>query len=401
MSNKLRICAISKPKGFCHYYRIKWPLEELEKKGLIEAVVLDPTHPEFIKNPGKPLGDIINWANVFIFQFANPANILTKYNDLSIINKVPKLFISEFDDDITSTNPTNSHYRYVGMEEYKVKDTWMWKDNELCDHLGEYKDKTDEEKELLKFNLDRNKGRIAKIYKAVMYSDLVTVTTPELASVFEGWNLNVNVLPNYINPNYMPQGKKKPRDHVVIGWQGGSSHFNDLKMIMPALKRIKKKYKEKVKFKFMGAGFLGMYKELDADFVEWIDSEKFYDVFSEDIFDIGLIPLIDPKIDKFNNSKSNIKWLEYSYYGIPSVVSEYKPYVQHITNNNTGLLCYNQNDWYENICKLVDDPFLRMNIGKNAKNEVNLKWTIEKHAYKWYDSYINAFKNKIEHISSI
>ena len=395
---KLRICVISKQNGFCYFYRLKWPLQELEERGLIETIGIDWSSESFMKDPGKALSQVIGWADVFIFQYSNPSDILTRYNDLAVLQKLPKLFVSEFDDDYTMVHPSNSYYRYAGTEEVKVGDKWMWKDKSLCDHTGEHKDKTDEEKSVLIFDTFRNKARMAKIFRAVMYSDVITTTTPELGKTFSLWNDNVAVLPNYINPKVMPPGKKKKRDHVLIAWQGGDSHHHDLRMIMPALKRVKERYKDKVKFRFMGAAFLRMYKEIDAEHVEWVDPYDFYAKFAEDVPDIGLVPLLDPEINKFNESKSNIKWLENAHYGVASVVSGFKPYVQHIEDGKTAMICYTEDQWYEAICKLVDDPFYRMKMGADAKKEVDLKFTVQTHAYKWYDLYMAAMKSKVEYL---
>jgi len=400
---KLRVCIISKNKGFCYYYRLKWPLAELEKRGLVETRGLDWSNPEFKRNIGKYMSDAVEWADVIIFHYTNPSDILVRFNDFAIQNKLPKLFVSEFDDDFTCVHPSNSYYRYAGIKNIQLSDgNYAWKDGELCDPLGEYNDASDSEKDAFRFNILRNKARMAKMFRALIYSDVITCTTPDLGLTFNKWNENVSILPNFINPDEMNYpGKKKRRDHVLIGWQGGDSHHHDLKMIMPALKMIKEKYKDNVKFRFYGAAFVNMYKEINGEHIEWIDPEKFNKVFSEDLIDIGIVPLIDPEINRFNNSKSNIKWLEYSHYAIPSVVSGCKPYVQHIEDGKTGLLAYSVNDWFNHICKLIDDPIYRFKLGSDAKKHVDLNFSIQNHAYKWYDLYMNALNAKVKHLSTI
>ena len=400
---KLRVCVISKSTGFCYYYRLKWPLAELQRRGLVEVVGIDWSHDNFRADPAAAFGPMIEWADVFVFQYSNPSDILTRYNDYSIKEKVPKLFVSEFDDDFTRVHPSNSYYRYVGVKEVQLSDgRWAWKDRDLCDHLNEYKDKTEEEKEIFRFDIDRSKARLSKMFRAIMYSDLITCTTPELASTFTSWNENVAVLPNYIDPKEMCYpGKKKKRDHVLIGWQGGDSHHHDLRLVMPALKEIKRKYKDKVHFRFYGAAFIDMYKEIGGEHVQWTDPEKFNEKFAEDLIDIGIVPLIDPSINKFNNAKSNIKWLEYSHYGIPSVVSAHKPYIQHIEDGKTALLCRDNNDWVKALSKLIDDPLYRIKLGADAKKDVDLRFSIENHAHKWYDLYMMALERKVKHLSTL
>jgi len=398
---KLKIVVISKNTGFCYFYRILWPLQQLIERGLVEVIGVDWANDKFQDDPSEVFDKLIGWGDVFIFQYSNPSDILIRFNDLAIDQRIPKLFISEFDDDFTCVHPSNSYYRYAGIDEVKVGNKYAWKDMDICDHLKEYKGKTEKERRFVTFNIARNKARMAKMFRAIMYSDLVTTTTPELGDTFKKWNQNVVVLPNYINPDVMPEGKKVKRDYVLIGWQGGDSHHHDIRMIMPALKRVKKKYGDKVHFRFMGAAFVNMYKEIKGEYKKWVDPYKFYEAFAEDVFDIGIIPLVDPEINEFNKAKSNIKWLEYSYYGIPSVVSGYKPYVQHINDGETGLIAYTEDEWFYSLCKLIDDPMYRFKIGANAKKEVSLKFSIKTHAKKWYDLYMSALKEKVEHLNSL
>lgn len=397
---KLNICVVTRSTGFCHYYRVRFPLEDLERRGLVNVVCIDTGHKKYMENPGKTISELIPWADVFIFQYSAPQDILVRFNDYCIQEKIPKLFVSDFDDDLTCLDPSNASYRFTGIEEVKINGKYMWKDNSLCDFLNDYKDKSEEEKEEFKFNIFKNKVKMLKMFRAMMYSDIITVTTPDLAATMHGWNNDVCILPNYINPNVMPEGKKEPRDYILIGWQGGDSHYHDLKMIMPALKQIKKKYKNKVKFRFMGAAFVEMYKEVEGEFIGWVDPKNFYNEFSKDLFDIGLIPLINPDINKFNRSKSNIKWLEYSYYGIPSVVSSFTPYKEHIVNHKTGILCETLDTWVEGLSKLIDDSLYRIKLGANAKEEVNNKFRIQTHSHKWYDLYMEALEQKVKFLSN-
>lgn len=397
---KLKICTVSKNTGFCFFYRIQWPLQELIKQELVEVVGINSQNDLFLKNPSKYILEAIEWADVIVFQYGNPTSILTKFNDLAIQENLPKLFVSEYDDDICNVHPSNPYYRYSGVEEHKLSDgTFLWKDKDLCDHRNEMENLSSLEKEVNTFDITRNKIRMLKMLRSQIYSDVITTTTEELASKFYGFNQNVAILPNYINPEVMPDGKKAKRDYVLVGWQGGDSHHHDLRMIMPALKRIKNKYGNKVHFRFMGAPHISMYKEIGGEFLPWVDAEKFYKKFSEDLFDIGMVPLLDPNKNTFNLSKSNIKWLEYSYYGIPSVVSGYRPYVQHIEHGKTGILAYNEDDWVNGLSQLIDDSLFRVKMGSEAKKVVEEKFTIQRHARKWYDLYMDALEAKVKFLA--
>ena len=392
---KLKICVIGSNHDFCFFYRILWVMQELNDRGLAECIHINVSHKEYKENIEELIDGLFDWGvDVFIFQNHARSELLVEFSCLSEQLKIPKVFISEFDDDFLNVHPSNRGYFYTGLSNIKAKGKWIWKDGSIADFVEDYKEKG------LKFDITRNKQNITKMLRGFIYSDALTCTTKELGEYFTGWNENVAVMPNYINPKVMPEGKKNKRDHIVIGWQGGDSHHHDLKMILPALRRIKDIYKGKVRFRFIGALFEQIYKELEAEYTEWVDPYKFYDVFADNLFDIGLIPLVDPSINKFNNGKSNIKWLEYSYYGIPSVVSGCTPYRQHIDHSVNGFLAMDEDDWVKYLRRLIDDPLFRIKMGANAKREVLAKYTIQANCYKWYDLYIKLIDKKKELYSS-
>jgi hypothetical protein len=66
----------------------------------------------------------------------------------------------------------------------------------------------------------------------LVVADLITTTTKFLAEKISKYNKNVAVLPNAINPKekqFKPNPTKSER--VRIGWAGGSSHLEDLKLL--------------------------------------------------------------------------------------------------------------------------------------------------------------------------
>jgi glycosyltransferase involved in cell wall biosynthesis len=84
-------------------------------------------------------------------------------------------------------------------------------------------------------------------------------------------------------------------------------------------------------------------------------------------FDIGIAPVTD---SHFNQSKSNIKWLEYSALGVPSVCSKVYPYATSIEHGVTGFLASNDDEWYRALKSLVESAELRQQIGRAAFDHV-------------------------------
>lgn len=87
--------------------------------------------------------------------------------------------------------------------------------------------------------------------------------------------------------------------------------------------------------------------------------------------DISIAPL-EPGV--FNDAKSNIKFLEASVLGIPSVCSPAAEFARVIRDGENGFLASTAEDWYEKLSRLVSDADLRERIGKRAKTDVLRKF---------------------------
>jgi glycosyltransferase involved in cell wall biosynthesis len=83
--------------------------------------------------------------------------------------------------------------------------------------------------------------------------------------------------------------------------------------------------------------------------------------------DISLAPL-EPGL--FNEAKSNIKFLEASVLGLPSVCSPAAEFVSVIRDGENGFLAKTPAEWHEKLSLLVADCALRRRVGKTAKADV-------------------------------
>lgn len=180
-------------------------------------------------------------------------------------------------------------------------------------------------------------------------------------------NIKCSVLPNLNDIKDFNYKSSKNTDKVVIGWQGSTTHFSDLLLVLPALKEIMIKY-PKVYLEFLGGIEKDQVKDLFKDF----DSKLFNRVeikggtvgfngypklLSKQKWDIGICPLID---DEFNRNKSHIKWMEYADYKIPSVSSKTYPYFKDIDDlktvehGKTGYLASTTEEWVQYLSNLVE-----------------------------------------------
>jgi len=159
--------------------------------------------------------------------------------------------------------------------------------------------------------------------------------------------------------------EKLKSDKIVIGWQGSFTHDTDFKMALPALKSLMKKHSNVVVRLFGGVPFSirGVLEGHQFEWREFVPFEYYPVTLFRLNFDIGLAPITD---SKFNRSKSNIKWLEYSALQIPCVASNVFPYAKSISHGKTGFLATSQTEWEQCLEELIIDEAKRKSIAQAA-----------------------------------
>jgi glycosyltransferase involved in cell wall biosynthesis len=83
--------------------------------------------------------------------------------------------------------------------------------------------------------------------------------------------------------------------------------------------------------------------------------------------DIAIAPLSPVR---FNDAKSNIKFLEAASVGVPSVCSPRSAFAHAVRHNETGLLADTLDEWYAALTALVVAPELRRRMGEAARTDV-------------------------------
>lgn len=222
-------------------------------------------------------------------------------------------------------------------------------------------------------------------------SNGVITSTPFLKKVYKEFNRNITVIPNCIDFNAWNVKNKNNKKKLRIGWIGAGNHDEDLEIMQEIIPRIQAKYKN-VEFYFVH-GVPEFIKKMCGMFnmgnikcsSKWADIEKYPDHVASFGFDIGMAPL---QINKFNQSKSNLRWLEYSALGIPTVATKIEPYAKSIKNGETGYLCENVDDWIESLSALIENGYERKKMGKNAKQAIFENYELDKTT----DRYIKFLK---------
>ncbi len=246
-------------------------------------------------------------------------------------------------------------------------------------------------------------------------ADGITVSTPELkAEIYNFFpNKKIYVIPNALDfTQYKKRkgGNKKLR----IGFQGSNIHVQDLLMVIDAVAELQKEYgfefyifgiddtplkdlnkfcleyKEK-KWKWM-QDFPTLYEKLqkmEYTHIKTVPYEEYRDKLSELNFDIGIAPLTD---NRFNRSKSCLKFYEYAAVGTVTLASKVIPYTEEMDDAD---LAKNRYDKFKSkLRRLIMDEEYRISRLKAQQEWVRENRDIEKVVHMW-ENIINLIKKPI------
>lgn len=222
---------------------------------------------------------------------------------------------------------------------------------------------------------------LANLRRNIEVAHAVTVTTPELANRLSVLNSNITVVPNYV-PAWLTEHKRPDVTTTTVGWAGGVSHVMDWDEAVKPIGRWLTQNPD-VHFHAIGGLFPSMLKwpREQLRSTRWVDGvESYYKAVD---FSIGVIPL-KPHI--FNQSKSNIKLLEYAALGIPTIASNTGPYGWGKDGADTAYNVDYDHQWSQFLRNLTKDPVLRAKMGYAAREWAKTK-TIETNLQNWYPAW--------------
>lgn len=231
------------------------------------------------------------------------------------------------------------------------------------------------------------------IQEFILNADHIIVSTENLKKRLYHYSIPVSVCTNSIDFNlwdryYNRKLKKdfqKDESKIIIGYTGSPSHVEDIKIIEQPLKKIFAKYPN-VMLKCIGFDIRNLPEYSGVKDRIIFESHGTPYNFPEKMldFDIGITPLI---YSDFNLCKSNVKYLEYSALGIPTIATDIETYHcidQFKTGMKIGLNC--KSLWFNALDLLVTEKLLRKVIGFNAREYVKVNHNINLNYLNWYSA---------------
>lgn len=204
------------------------------------------------------------------------------------------------------------------------------------------------------------------------------------------------VAPNQIDLQlYNKTFPAKDTGEIVLLHYGSSSHFQDL-LDTEFINGIDKIFFEypNVKLKVVHSFISELkykwgtrYESASGaiDIYDWINNK--FPLFMEEA-DIIVAPLQD---NKYNRSKSDIKFIETASAMKPGVFSNTRPYADVIEDGVTGYLAQTSEDWYNKLKQLIESKEKRQEIGNNAYQYVKDNRQIQNNI----DPYIDFIKKVV------
>lgn len=356
----------------CFGVRNKLPAQFLEQRGHEIRVQNDfraYMHPKY----GKTIDPApIDWADTVVFNRHYDVDINTLRNLMTYAKMNGKKVIYETDDLLEALNFSNPMYQQI---QYHV----------------------------------------AQVRMMASIADVCTTTGEEIQKELLKYNSNVQILPNCVDPEKWTL-RKGGNKKIKVGYAGGSSHSEDLLMILDVVKDLQ----EEIDFEFTIFGlapiawekfianlekrhaqetqdkpnlnpaeWYAKTMELDKKLkeIKWkqepfVPIEEYNQKLSELNFDIGLCPLVDTK---FNRCKSAIKFYEYAMVGTACLASKIPPYEGEVNYN-----AKNKHDkWKTKLRNLVQDEKLRDFITIEQREWVLKNRDIRSNIHLWEQAYNN------------
>lgn len=240
------------------------------------------------------------------------------------------------------------------------------------------------------------------IKEAISIADAVTVSTEFLADEYRPYNSNVHVLKNCVKPLDWILSKPARSDNKIrLGIVGSVAANKDYESIIPLLDKIKdddrfqlvmyslppitEGTKIAVKMYSPEFRFWETYKP------EWHHFTPIYE-YPAKLASLNLDAMLIPRAETyFNRCKSNIKFLEASMCGVPTIAQSFttgdSPYEVNQQDAENMYLCRTEQDWIDTVLSMPDNIEEFREKGKKAKEYVTMSYDIKSNAYKWRDLY--------------
>ena len=236
--------------------------------------------------------------------------------------------------------------------------------------------------------------------KLLKTADGIFCSTKDLVDKYKFYNKTFHI------PNGVDLTKWEPRKFnqnlpIRVGFAGSVSHIGDLDLLNGTFLRLAERYGNHLRFCFFGTAPTLLFTELGTRFhhlIDLIDNVKvldYPDTLRSTKIDIGLVPLVK---NSFNQSRSNLKWLEYTAIGAVTIASCFGAYSE-LTDRQDAMLIRSNSGWFDSISELVNNQSLRRDLLASASESAS-KFSVDASASSMLDAFYQL-KPELSHVPFI
>lgn len=391
----MKLVTFASPQKGAAYYRQHQILKYLYQQGM-EIVLLPP--PVLWDND-----DIINEcikhidnADIF-FVWCPPVDLYKFFQDWKSIkqteNKKLK-FVFDYDDDLWNVHPLNPAYAYLGTQDVKVGDEYVFKSGvDVIIHTATGMVSRP-------FDPVKNSENLIKVRQMITLADKIITPSRYLMGKLGVYRGKKDIIGDVI---YIPNGidnrifkrshKERLDDKVNIVWTLSDSHFPDFAHVRGVIGKVLRENPQAHLYMF--GGQFGVGRDIPLSQLTRIgfngDMAKYAEALSDIQPDIGLCWVND---NEFNRGKSILKWGEYTAVGATSCGSRvlYGDYL----SDKECLLADNKEEFGMNLDRLINNKELRQNVLNNADNMYREQYILPVIAEKYKNVFNNLFKEGLQ-----
>lgn len=237
------------------------------------------------------------------------------------------------------------------------------------------------------FTYFMDSGRREILRHGIVAADLMVTSTPPLKEKIQRYRPDKPIyacnLYKSVSPASLPAAPSGDESDERLGYMGSASHQADLKEILPALVRVLNA-RPALRLEFFGTirppPDLGSFGDRIVHHTKAASYDDFLTTLARLKWTVGLAPL---RLSRFNATKADTKWVEYSLAGIPAIVSDSPVYARPIAAG--ACLPASLPDWASAIEGLLDDPTRRRSLLAASCELLRTSYTHEKHVEQMID----------------
>lgn len=215
------------------------------------------------------------------------------------------------------------------------------------------------------------------LLKAILSgANQLIVSTPALKEAVLEYNPNIQILRNVVDTELFSNKHPKEDTPIRIGYIGTATHQEDLKPVIPALKKLIEEYKGRVELVFIGDVPTALQHHEHVRYLGWFNA---YHNAAYALSHAGIHLAIAPLLDiRFNHAKSEMKFLEYGASGIVGVFSDLPSYRNVVRDGENGVLVpeHTTKAWFDALKSLIDDPMRIEKMSLQARKDVEKRHSL-------------------------